>query len=182
MSRVELTYAGDHYQDEIWTLKRVQSGLVLLDQDEVVVTRISADEVNTRIILPSFLRSLPFLLIVGKKTTHPFNVTRRELRGVRELIADCVEQAPGAAATDCIARAKSALKFGAPLFGVGVVLVIGGAVDRNIKGFGVGVVGTSVGMIAFARAAFLFLKSRSLRAKARSMETEVFDNDDNDDE
>ncbi|VTR96656.1 hypothetical protein [Tuwongella immobilis] len=177
MSRVELTYAGEKYKDEVWTLKRVRSGLVLLDHEGVVVTRIPAAEASSRIELPSFLESTPFLTIMGKKRGHMFKATRAEARDVKAMIKDCIEQAPEGAAEECISRAKNTLKYGGPFFGFGILLFVAG-LSGSQRALIAGIMGVLFGLIQFARAAIFYFRAQALRAKAQSND----DDDDTDEE
>ena len=93
MNSVRLTCATKPHVSETWLLKRGRKGLVLLDEDEQVVTSIPAGEASLRILFPSFWASRKYLVISGKNGENfLFEPRQKALANIRTLVDDCARK------------------------------------------------------------------------------------------
>jgi hypothetical protein len=123
MDSARLIYATKPHAGERWILERTRKGLVLLDEDEEVVTSIPTAEAGLRIRFPSFWASNKYLVVVGKKGEQfPFEPKPKALDIVRDLVADCADADPAATAAAFKAKAKRDLLIGGGSFLLGVVI------------------------------------------------------------
>jgi hypothetical protein len=123
MESARLIYATKPHTGERWILERTRKGLVLLDDDDEVVTSIPTGEAGLRIRFPSFWASNKFLVVVGKKgELFLFEPKPKALDIVRDLVEDCADADPAATAAAFKAKAKRDLLIGGGSFLLGVIL------------------------------------------------------------
>jgi len=126
MNSVRLTCANKPYTGEKWLLKRTRKGLVLLDEDENVMSSIPAGEAGLRISFPSFWASRVNLVVtIRSGEEFQFEPRKKEIGQVRTLVEDCSEADPEATAAAYRSKATRDLLIGTGSFVLGVIVTCG---------------------------------------------------------
>jgi hypothetical protein len=127
MESVRLICASTPFVGEEWRLKRTRRGLVLLDEEDEVFTKIPAGEASTRIQFPSFFASRSHLVIVADHGLLMwFEPRPRAIERVNAMIEDCIGMDPSGTAASFRSKAIRDLLIGTGSFLVGVMLTCAG--------------------------------------------------------
>lgn len=124
MATVALTNALKPHLGEVWHLEQQKKGLLLRSGEEVITT-IKNGEASLRIQFPSFWASRAFLVIHGDGGEFfCFEPKKPEMAKVRELIEDCLDEAPRAAAAAMDRKANRDLLIGGGSLLLGLVITV----------------------------------------------------------
>jgi hypothetical protein len=177
MENVRMTFATKPHMGERWILERTRKGLVLLDEDDEVVTSIPSAQAGLRIHFPSFWGSNSFLVVVGKNgDRYSFEAKKKAIDIVRDLVEDCADANPAATAAAFRAKAKRDLLVGAGSFILGVVLTCLSFMFASSNGKFMVTTGLLlVGLFEIGRGIYFANKASHYRQKA---DDDVEDDDD----